>query len=62
MQDIVSMSNKTVKTQTGENADTNMIIQMILRGESIGKIMTILHVSEATVDSVMDRYVMSTMF
>ena len=56
------MSNKTVKTQTGENADTNMIIQMILRGESIGKIMTILHVSEATVDSIMDRYVMSTMF
>ncbi len=62
MQDIVSMSNKTVKIQTKEIADTNMIIQMIHRGESIGKIMTMLHVSEATVDSVMDRYVMSTMF
>ena len=62
MQDIVSMGNEAVKTKEKENADANMIIQMIHRSESIGKIMTILHVSEATVDSVMDRYVMSTMF
>lgn len=62
MQDIVPMGNKTVKTRARENADANMIIQMIHRGESIGKIMTILHVSEATVASVMDRYVMNTMF
>ncbi len=62
MQDIVSMGNEAVETQTKENADTNMIIQMIHRGESIGKIMTMLRVSKATVDSVMDRYVMSTMF
>lgn len=56
MQDVVVKANRDEK-----HAD-DIILQMIRQGEPVQRIVSILHVSEATVDSVMDRYVMSTMF
>ena len=54
MQDVV--------VKTNEKQAENIIIQLIRQGEPVQRIISILHVSEATVDSVMDRYVMGTMF
>ena len=45
-----------------QKVNTNMILQLIRRGETSERIARLLHVSETAVDSVMETYVMKKLF
>lgn len=45
-----------------QKVNTNMILQLIKRGEPAERIASILHVPESAVDSVMETYVMKKLF
>ena len=58
MQD-VAYGTREGRTQ---KVNTNMILQLIRRGETSERIARLLHVSETAVDSVMETYVMKKLF
>ena len=45
-----------------QKVNTNMILQLIRRGETSVRIASLLHVPETAVDSVMETYVMKKLF
>ena len=58
MQDVVHGTREG----KAQKVNTNMILQLIRRGETSERIARLLHVSETAVDSVMETYVMKKLF
>ena len=58
MQD-VAYGTREGRTQ---KVNTNMILQLIRRGETSERIASLLHVPETAVDSMMETYVMKKLF